>query len=118
METDRLEEIKELSKKAVLFSEEKNMANLLDILDRTTIVPEVNKYYVFIYKAKTPGITYDQHPLIECTGIFNWGFLGVNVHWGKARRYTWGEVISNLYEVEHREMSILLNYPIAKFKTS
>ena len=44
------------------------------------VTPEANKYYLFVYKAKTPNIQYDQHPLIICGNVFNWGFSGLNSH--------------------------------------
>ena len=40
--------------------------------DTVTPIPEVGKFYTFIYNAKTPNITYDQHPLIACTDLQSW----------------------------------------------
>jgi len=93
------------------------MKELLEVLTPSVIVPEVDKYYVFIYRAKTKGITYDQHPLVVVTGIFRWGFTGWNMHAG-PRRYTWGEVITNLYEVRDDELNTVGKLPIALFKQS
>ncbi len=41
-----------------------NMRIVLDHLSDSEIVPDSNKYYVFVYKAKTPNLQYDQQPLI------------------------------------------------------
>ena len=95
-----------------------NMSLLLDYLTADEITPQANKYYVFVYKAKTPNIRYDQHPLILCGNVFKWGFTGYNFHWDEIRQYSWGEVLSNLYELNEEEFSIVENINIAKFKIS
>lgn len=98
-------------------SPSKNMAELLDLLP-STIIPEPDKYYTFIYRAKTRGITYDAHPVVAVGGIFKWGFVGYNFHWGEARQYSWGEVISNLYEIEPEQLQQVLSVRTFKRKTS
>ena len=95
----------------------RNMNLLLDSLSPSTIVPEPNKYYLYVYKATTPG-RYDQHPLILCGGVYNKGFTGYNVHWGESRQYSYGGVVSNLYEVTEGEFGILQNAPLALFKNA
>lgn len=97
---------------------EYNMRLLLNSLSPSTIVPETDKYYVFVYKAKTPKIKYDKHPFIICTGIYKWGFSGYNVHWNDWRRYTWNEVLTNIYEIKESEIKDMERYPIAKFVSS
>ena len=83
----------------------------------TKIVPEPNKYYTFVYTAKTKGIQYDQHPLILCGSLFPWGFTGENVHWNSIRRYTWAES-SNLLELNENEFKTLMKLPLARFKVA
>jgi hypothetical protein len=82
------------------------------------IVPQPDKYYVFIYKAKTKGIQYDQHPFIACTSVYKWGFTGFNYHWEAYRRYSWREVFSNIYEVYEDEIEDMQKYKIARFKVA
>ena len=94
----------------------RNMALLLAKIEPSGIVPRPNKYYTFIYKAKTKGIQYDQHPLIVCGDIYKWGFNGLNQHWGEVRQYSWNEVLSNVYELSEEEFSYLADVPLAKFK--
>jgi len=94
----------------------RNMQILLSNLSPSTIVPEADKYYVFVYKAKTKGIEYDMHPFIVCTTLYKWGFIGFNFHWNEYRRYSWGEVVSNLYEIRDEELNSMEKFPIAKFK--
>jgi len=83
--------------------------------DTVTPVPDVGNFYTFVYNAKTPGESYDQHPLIACMGIFPWGFRGLNFHWQKYRNYTWGELAGQLYIVKPNELDDLLAIPYAKF---
>ena len=99
-------------------SPEHNMRLLLSKLTPGEIVPIPDKYYVFIYKAKTPNIRYDQHPFIMCTSVYKWGFIGFNYHWEDFRRYSWREVFSNIYEINKDEVSVMTNFPIARFKST
>ena len=112
-----LEKLQEVSEQ---FGEDPNynMSLLLNTLTPSEIVPQPDKYYVFAYKAKTPNIQYDSNPFIVCTGVYQWGFSGFNFHWQQPRRYSWAEVLSNLYVVEEDEVQTVMNAPIANFKTS
>ena len=94
-----------------------NMRLLLSSLDMPSIVPRPNKYYTFVYKAKTRGIRYDMHPLILCGNVYKWGFTGDNVHIG-IRQYTWEEVKSNLYELSEEEFQMLVDVPLARYLTT
>ena len=96
----------------------RNIRLVLATLSPSTFVPEPNKYYTFIYKAKTPGIQYDQHPLVLCGNVYKWGFNAMNQHWGAVRQYSWNEVLSNIYEISEEEFSYLTNVPLAKFKST
>ena len=96
-------------------SPQKNMVLLLNKLSPSVIIPDPDKYYVFVYKAKTKGIVYDRHPFINCSTLYKWGFIGFNFHWNEYRRYSWGEVVSNLYEIREEELNSMEKYPIAKF---
>tara|TARA_Y200000002_G_scaffold89999_1_gene72333 strand:+ start:339 stop:710 length:372 start_codon:yes stop_codon:yes gene_type:complete len=80
-------------------------------------IPEVGKFYTFVYNAKTPRIQYDQHPLIACTDLQQWGFKGLNFHWQQSRNYTWEELAGQLYIVDYNELDDLLAIPYAKFLT-
>ena len=89
---------------------------VLDVLTEGGKVPEVGNYYVFIYKPKTPYIQYDQHPLVAVFDVFEWGFRGLNYHWGEVRQYTWNEVIGGLYKVSSLELRSLRTIPFARFR--
>ena len=95
---------------------EEMMLEIMDALnDTVTPIPDVGNFYTFVYNAKTPGESYDQHPLIACTSLERWGFRGLNFHWQKYRNYTWGELAGQLYIVQRNELDDLLAIPYAKF---
>ena len=95
---------------------EEMMMEIMEVLnDTVTPIPEVGKFYTFVYNAKTPNITYDQHPLIACTDLQSWGFKGLNFHWRQSRNYTWEELAGQLYIVQWNELDDLLTIPYGKF---
>ena len=94
------------------------MVEIIDVFNKTELVPEEGNYYTFIYNPKTPDIDYDQHPLVAVTSIFNWGFQGINFHWNEPRRYTWQEVAGRLHIVENDEIMSMRNINYAKIKRS
>ena len=95
---------------------EEMMLEIMEALNNTvTPVPDPGNFYTFVYNAKTPGETYDQHPLIACMELFPWGFRGLNFHWQKYRNYTWNELAGQLYIVQPNELDDLLAIPYAKF---
>ena len=94
------------------------MLMIMDALkDTVSPIPEVGKFYTFVYNAKTPRIQYDQHPLVACTDLQRWGFKGLNFHWRQSRNYTWEELAGQLYIVDYTELDDLLAIPYAKFLT-
>lgn len=92
------------------------MLEIMGVLTDVTPVPDVGKFYTFIYKPKTDNIQYDAHPLVAVTDIFNWGFRGINFHWGDVRQYTFIELVGNLYEVRPEELNDIRTLPFAKFE--
>ena len=95
---------------------EEMMMEIMEALnDTVTPIPEVGKFYTFVYNAKTPDITYDQHPLIACTDLQSGGFKGLNFHWRQSRNYTWEELAGQLYIVQYNELDDLLAIPYAKY---
>ena len=93
------------------------MLAVTETLTETELIPDVGKYYTFIYAPKTPRIRYDQFPLIACVGLFRWGFRGMNYHWGgDFRNYTWNEVLGQLHIAYPMEMEDLRSIPYQNFK--
>ena len=94
------------------------MMDILGVLEEGNKTPEVGKFYVFVYNPKTPNIRYDQNPLVGVTGVYEWGFKGINFHWNDHRNYTWNEVAGGLYEVSNDELTDLDGIPFARFRHS
>ena len=92
------------------------MMEIISVLDEGDKVPEVGNFYVFVYNPKTPGIRYDQNPLVAVTQVLEWGFRGLNFHWGESRQYTWSEVAGGLYQVTDDELNDLDAIPFANIR--
>ena len=113
---NRIERIKD--KIIGMTDPEDQMMEIMSALNGTvTPVPDPGGYYTFVYNAKTPNIEYDQHPLIACTGVYQWGFVGINMHWRQSRAYTWAELAGQLYIVDIDEFDDLKNINYANFMT-
>ena len=91
------------------------MIMIMDVFKEEALYPEPGNFYTFVYQPKTPDIEYDQHPLIACVGLFNWGFRGLNFHWQRYRNYTWAEVVGKLHVVQYQELDELLSLQYGKF---
>jgi hypothetical protein len=113
--TGRVEELKARVLKENVNDPEDIMLLIMEIFTIQEIVPEAGKFYTFIYNAKTPNISYDQHPLIACVEVFRWGFRGLNFHWQNYRNYTWEELPGQLHVVEFQELDELLALQYGKF---
>ena len=84
------------------------MRKLIEVLTESNTPPLPGKYYIFNYNAKTPNIRYDENPFVYVKNVYNWGFSGLNYHWGEERQYTWEEItngIRGLYEIYSTEVS-------------
>ena len=92
------------------------MMNIIESLTEGSKTPTEGKLYVFLYKAKTPNMRYDQHPMVAVTNVFQWGFRGLNFHWNTYLQYTWNEIIGGLYEITQSELNDLDGIPFARFR--
>jgi len=96
--------------------QEDQMLMIMEALNNTvTPIPEVGQFCTFVYNAKTPGISYDQHPLVAVTELYRWGFRGLNFHWRDYRQYTWEELAGQVYIVQKDELDDLLSIQYGKF---
>ena len=93
------------------------MLELMNVLTETRNPPVAGKFYVFVYNAKTPGMRYDQNPLVAVTNVYKWGFQGFNYHWGENRQYTWDEVAGGMYEIYPQELNDLRRLPFGNIRT-
>jgi len=93
------------------------MLSIMEVFTRSEFIPDVGKYYTFVYLAKTPDITYDQYPLIAVTAVERWGFKGLNYHWNEFKNYTWQEVVGKMHVIEANEIEYMRTLPYSKFIT-
>ena len=106
-----------------------NKADIMDAIQQTlqpsskrSVIP--GGLYTFVYKAKTPGIIYDPFPLVGVVKVFDWGFVGVNLHWGdeevdeNKRQYTWDQIISPVYEIQQEEKEDMIRLSYGDFSQS
>ena len=93
------------------------MLSIMEVFTRSEFIPDVGKYYTFIYLAKTSDITYDQYPLVAVTAVERWGFKALNYHWNEFKNYTWQEVAGKMHLIEPNEIEYLRSLPYAKFIT-
>lgn len=91
------------------------MVEIMDLLTEGG-APQAGNFCLFVYNPKTPGIRYDQNPLVAVTSVFSWGFVGVNFHWGESRQYTFNEVVGGIYQVTADEIKDLQALPFGKFR--
>ena len=93
------------------------MTELISVLNEGGKIPTAGKYYTFFYNAKTPGIQYDQYPLVGVTEVFSWGFRGINFHWSDRRQYDYNQMFSGLYEIYPEEMSDVIELAFANVRS-
>ena len=93
------------------------MMNIMEVFRDVEFIPDVGKYYTFIYVPKTPNIVYDEHPLVAVTSVEQWGFKGINFHWNESRSYTWIEVVGQLHHIRNEEIEYMRSLSYAKYRT-
>jgi hypothetical protein len=93
------------------------MLSIMEVFTHAEFIPDVGKYYTFIYLAKSPDITYDQYPLVAVTSVERWGFKALNYHWNEFKNYTWQEVAGRMHVIEANEIEYMRSLPYSKFIT-
>lgn len=92
------------------------MLKLMSVLSESTDPPKVGGYYIFVYNAKTSNMRYDQNPFVYVKNVYNWGFSGINYHWGDIRQYTWDEIAGGLFEIYNQEVEDLRRIPFGNIR--
>ena len=99
------------------------MYRIIKALDDTKgNIPVAGNYYTFIYRAITPGLLFDLHPLIRGSDILtDKFFIGYNYHWqlrggqSPIRKYLLREVQSDIYQMSTEEFITLRGVNYQKF---
>lgn len=106
-----LSKLKEFEKKSYSNNPSYNMNMLIQILsERKYGFPNPGDTFTFIYKAKTPNIIYDQHPISTILVLEPGRFVGFNHHLNMTRQYSGdsGRIMSNFYKILPEEMDTVL----------
>jgi len=75
-------------------------------------VPVVNGVYCFEYYAITPGLLTDMFPIVGVTGVYEWGFTGMNLHLGEPRNYNYDNAASAFYRLKPQEVAAARALPL------
>ena len=68
--------------------------------------------YVYSYYAKTPNLLYDQYPITVVNSVYDWGFVGYNLHLKMVRQYDWNQCATKFYELRTPEVQTALILPL------
>jgi len=105
--TKKLSRVQRMMKRIsqATYSPDEIMEIIQEIFDDVEKYPRPGNIYTFVYTAKTPGIRYDQHPLVivKAEGFSLSGFKGYNVHWSDHRNYVWEGVTGSFHRVQKGE---------------
>lgn len=107
-----VERLIDLQRKSYLETPQYNMYELIKILDKRRFgYPRPGDTFTFIYKAKTPNLVYDMHPVSTIISLDKNKFVGFNHHLGMVRQYSGnkGRVLSNFYKIDSDELDIVLS---------
>ena len=80
--------------------------------DSEVNAPLPGKVYIYNYYAKTPNLLYDQYPITSVNAVYNWGFVGYNMHLNKVRQYDWNQSATSYYELRTIEVKTALTLPL------
>ena len=91
------------------------MDDLIPLLsDTQTNMPIPGKVYVYVYFAFTPNILSDRYPIVQITGVYDWGWSGVNLHIGKPRNYNFNGNTTPFYMLKPMEVQSALALPLMR----
>lgn len=82
--------------------------------DTQTMVPVVGKVYVFSYFAAKPELLTDRYPIVQVTGVYQWGYSGVNLHLQEPRNYNYDRRPTPMYMLKSNEVASALSLPLMR----
>ena len=94
-------------------SSDEIMSELSVVLrDTEEQVPIVNGVYVFTYYAQKPNLLTDRYPIVGVTGVYDWGFSGMNLHIGEPRNYNFNAAATGFYRLKPQEVAAARALPL------
>lgn len=89
------------------------MAQLEMVLaDSVVNMPLPGKVYVYSYIADKQNFLTDLYPIVQVTGVYEWGWSGMNLHVKEPRNYSIGRNASPIYELKPSEVQTALTLPL------
>ena len=87
---------------------------ILALGDTQSETVRAGNYYAFIYYAQKNDLLTDRYPLVAVTGVYDWGFTGINLHLGEQRNYNYVAAGSPFYQVKNTELDTARTLPLMK----
>lgn len=87
---------------------------VLALADTQSEKVRAGNYYAFIYYAQKNDLLTDRYPLVAVTGVYDWGFTGINLHLGEQRNYNYVAAGSPFYQVKNTELDTARTLPLMK----
>ena len=84
------------------------------LADSQTQMPIPGKVYVYSYYAAKADLLTDRFPIVEVTGVYQWGWSGNNLHIGEPRNYNWDRKPTPFYLIHPREVQSALTLPLMR----
>lgn len=75
-------------------------------------IPAVNGVYCLEYYAVTEPLLTDRFPIVGVTGVYQWGFSGMNLHLGEPRNYNFDSISGSLYRLKPQEVAAARALPL------
>lgn len=91
------------------------MDDLISVLmDTQTMMPVPGKVYVYAYFAAKPDLLTDRYPIVQVTGVYDWGWSGMNLHIQEPRNYSIGRNATPLFMLKPNEVQSALTLPLMR----
>lgn len=91
------------------------MDDLITVLsDTQTNMPLPGKVYVYSYFAAKPDLLTDRFPIVQVTGVYDWGWSGMNLHIQEPRNYSIGRNSTPLFMLKTSEVQAALTLPLMR----
>ena len=85
---------------------------MVALSDSQEKIPVVNGVYCLEYYAVTEPLLTDRFPIVGVTGVYQWGFSGMNLHLGEPRNYNFDNISSSLYRLKPQEVAAARALPL------
>ena len=85
---------------------------MVALSDSQEKMPVPKGVYCIEYYAVSEPLLTDRFPIVGVTGVFDWGFTGMNLHLGEPRNYNYNNISSALYRLKPQEVAAARALPL------